>query len=237
VPDDWKEFESDWREPILRQTLAVAEWAALSAADRLLARKAARGYVAWRGRQRKPPNVLSAHLFLRERSAWPGFAAQAPDAPSVPVSGHDVTSEQGRAIIALYAVARVSPFVNGGRVIYRGEVTPQVLAFASAPEKSAWPFIEDEQQIGAWSAFLRERVLGNRPQLVISRGIGAEERRGISAPWPWPPRKDGSVYADEPAADSGAADAASDDGLGNDDADAPADDNDNNHDHEGDDAA
>lgn len=200
VDDDWKEFESDWSEPILRQSLAQQVWAALKPDERATARQAARGYVAWRKAQKKPPNVLGAHLFLKERDAWAKFAEFDPGTPRVvSVSGIPTGSIEAKAVIAMYAVARaVQPFESRGRIAYRGEVTPQLLAFADLPERSAWLWIEDRQQIGAWAGFLQAHVHGSRSPLIVTIGAGQDKRSGIHAPWPWPPRKDGTLSTTGP---------------------------------------
>jgi hypothetical protein len=192
--DGWKEFQEDWQEPILRQSLAQQVWSVLKPEERTLARSAARGYVAWRKAQRKPPNVLSAHLFLREREAWAGFAAKAPDAKPAFNSGYDRHSLEGRAIVAMYEVARTRPFESRGRIVYSGEISPQVLTFAEAPERSVWQWIEDREQIGAWSNFASTHVQGARPAMIVKRGTGDDERSGIFAPWPWPPSAKGKIY-------------------------------------------
>lgn len=194
--EGWKEFQEDWSEPILRQSMAQQAWAVLKPEERLLARSAARGYVAHRRSQKKPPNVLGAHLFLKERDAWAGFAKFDPGASAAnagAVAGTiSADSIEGKAIRAMYQVARTRPFESQNRIVYRGEITPQLLAFAEVGERSAWPWIEDRQQIGAWSSFLSSHVHGGRPEMVVTRGIGADQRRGIYAPAPWPPRKDGT---------------------------------------------
>src|SRR6185312_6267865 len=141
APEDWKEFEKDWSEPILRQTLAQQVWTALKPEERNLARSAARGYVAYRKAQRKPPNVIGAHLFLRERDAWEGYAKRDPGA-RVGITGIAADSPEGTALRNLYAVARAQLFENQNRIVYPGEVTPQMLAFAEIPDRSAWPWIE-----------------------------------------------------------------------------------------------
>jgi DNA-binding transcriptional ArsR family regulator len=191
--EGWKEFEGDWAEPILRQSIAQQVWAALKPEERNLARQAARGYVAWRKAQRKPPNVLGAHLFLKERDAWAEFAKRDPGSARSNVTGVPVDSDEGKAVVAMYAVARSRPFESQGRIVYPGEITPQILVLATAGRSSSWPWIEDRQQIGAWSNFLNAHVRGSRGPLVVTRGIGADQRSGIYAPWPWPPRKDGTL--------------------------------------------
>jgi Helix-turn-helix domain len=189
--EGWKEFEDDWGEPILRQSIAQQVWAALKPDEREFARKAARGYAVWLKSQKRPPNRLSAHLFLRERAAWEGFAKRAPTASEVQNPGVYATdSDEGRAIIALYAVARINPFAGSAWVRYRPEITPQILAFAEVNPNALW--IEDRKQIGAWSRFIASHVRANRPELIDKRGIGANMRSGIWAPHPWPPKVDGT---------------------------------------------
>lgn len=196
--EGWKEFEADWEEAILRQSLAQQVWAALSPAERLLARAGARGYVASLKSQRKPPNRIGAHLFLRERDAWSRYATQDPAAKGVSITGVPVDSAEGKALAAMYAVARSRLFENQKRYVYRGEITPQVQAFADAPARSDWVWIDGSQQLGAWSAFLAAHVFGARPPMLTTRGVGPDQRTGIYAPWPWPPRKDGSLSTAPP---------------------------------------
>jgi hypothetical protein len=191
--EGWKEFQEDWSEPILRQAMAQQVWSAFKPDERLLARSAARGYVAWRKSQRKPPNVLGAHLFLRERDAWAEFAKRDPGQTRQNNFGIAVDSAEGRAISAMYAVARITPAGSARQIIYRADLTAQVLAFAEVPDRSAWEWIEDRQQLGAWSNFLQGHVFGARPSLLTTRGVGVEQRSGMYAPWPWPPRKDGTT--------------------------------------------
>lgn len=193
--EGWKEFESDWGEPILRQSIAQQVWAALSADERGLARRAARGYGVHLRSQRKPPARLGAHLFLKERDAWEGFAKLAPDAAAAALpAGYDPASPEGRAITALYAVARSRPPESRGRIVYPREITPQLLAFGSDGISPRGLWIEDRDQIGAWSKFIAQHVPGIRTTLWDTKGMGLETRRGIYAPWPWPPKVDGTVY-------------------------------------------
>jgi hypothetical protein len=138
--------------------------------------------------------VLSAHLFLKERDAWPKLAERDPLGSSTVGTGVAVDSEAGRAIHAIYAVARARPFESQRRIVYPGEITAQMLAFADAGNRSSWPWIEDRHQIAAWTGFVSGHVHGARPALVTTRGIGADQRSGIYAPWPWPPSVDGKIY-------------------------------------------
>jgi hypothetical protein len=194
--EGWKEFEADWGEPILRQSFAQQIWSALKLDERDLARRAARGYAIHLKSQRRPPARLSAHLFLKERDAWDGFAKLAPDvaAASLP-TGYDPASREGKAITALYAVARSRPPESRGRIVYPREVTPQLLAFADEGKSPRACWIEDREQIGAWSGFIAQHVPGNRTSLWDTKGFGAEMRRGIYAPHPWPPTVKGEWSA------------------------------------------
>jgi hypothetical protein len=193
--EDWREFEEDWQEPILRQSIAQQVWAALKPDERSLARQAARGYVAHRKAQRKPPNVIAAHTFLRERDAWPKFAAMAPEAaPSRNSTGIPTGSTEADAIRSLYAVARTRPFEHKHRVVYPRPVTPQLAAFAEAGSCAEWPWIEQGSAIRSWSDFLDLHVLGARPPLVVERLVDGQKRRGLFAPWLFPPSVEGKTY-------------------------------------------
>jgi hypothetical protein len=121
-----------------------------------------------------------------------------PEAPGAPPISTD--SEASKAIFALYAVNRMRPLVSNGRVIYPREITGQLLGFAKAPPPAEWLWIDDRQQIAAWSSFLATHITGGRPQLVTTRGLGADAHSGFLAPWPWPPRKDGTISSTGEAA-------------------------------------
>lgn len=99
-------------------------------------------------------------------------------------------SAQARAIIAIHAVARVTPFrLQSGEISFLREVTPQLLAMAKAPPRENWPFIEERNQIGAWRGFVGNCVTRSIPTFVEERN----GKSGVFAPWPWPPRKDGTL--------------------------------------------
>jgi hypothetical protein len=192
LDDGWKEFEADWQEPILRQSIAQREWAKLSPEQRITARQAARGYIAYRKAQRKPPNVIGAQAFLRECDAWPKFATYAPElARATSGKSYSSDSPEADAIRALYATGRAAaPFEHKGRLVYPQPVTPQLLAFAQAGSASSWEFIELGKAIAAWSTFLDAHIFGVRSPFVVTRG----DRRGIFVPWLFPPSVEGKVY-------------------------------------------
>ncbi len=195
LAEDWKDFENEWSEPILRQSLAQQVWSSLTPAERALARQAARGYRLHRLAQKRPPTILAAHRFLRERDAWARFAAIAPDVQGPTTGSYDPDSREGRAIIAMHAVAKVRPREARGQIVYRGEITPQILAFADAPDHRTW-WIEQSKQIAAWSNFLKDHIKIPRPTLVSTREDHYADRSGIHAPWPWPPSVEGKVYTE-----------------------------------------
>ncbi|WP_316234644.1 hypothetical protein [Bradyrhizobium sp. SZCCHNR1020] len=198
VPEDWHEFERDWEEPILRQSLAQPIWAGLTADERKLARQAARGYVSWRKSQKRPPNVIAAHRFLRERDAWPGYATRAPDA-AASRSVHPPGSIEVKAIEGLHQLAgrgeafRTILCGRDGSVRWRHAITPQVLAFAQLPEAAAWVEL-DRNGAGAWEALMR--------QFFEDGVVRKHFREGARAPWRFPPSSEGKVYvaAGPPAA-------------------------------------
>lgn len=188
-PDDFAPAWSAWpgREVSFRRDLALEEFRKLSLEQQRHCRWAILPFSqAWTkaGRSMPPP---AFHLWIRARG-FTEFPYQPNAEPAVVTSGpFDETSEAGRAITALYAVAKVRPFVSNGRLVYRGGVTPQILAFAAVADKASWRWITDRQQIAAWQTFLAAHVHAGRPALLEKRG----EETGFYAPGPWPPRKDG----------------------------------------------
>jgi hypothetical protein len=171
------------REEFFQLALDDAEWAVSSAQP----------YGAECSKLRKPPK--NAHIWLR-KAMFKNFPRGGP-APARPDS-YAADSPEGRAVLALHQVVRKTIPTIAGRVTYRGEITPQLLAFAQARERSAWPWIESSEatrdQIAAWARFIETHVPGPRGTLLETKGLGEAMRSGIHAPWPWPPKKDGSIY-------------------------------------------
>ena len=148
---------------------------------------------------------MGFHLWIRARGfdEFPG--AKLASSPAVSTGGLvEVASTAGDALVALYAVAKaLRPFQSQGKFVYRGEITPRVLAFAGVVgDRESWPWIEDKAQIAAWSSFIAEHVKAARSTMVVTRGSGADARTGIYAPWPWPPRKDGTLSPETPSSDN-----------------------------------
>jgi hypothetical protein len=192
----WDDFVRAWGEPIPKMAIARAAWDRTETGKRTKIVAAARGYWDWLKSHRKPPSAQSAQSFIRDEAGWEQWLRYLPadgGAPKASPNSYPIGSAEASAITAMYAVARVRPFQTGGALVYRGDVSARVLAFAGAPDRSLWVWIEDRNQIGAWSNFLKDRVTVARPSLTVSRGVGESERRGMYAPWPWPPRADGTI--------------------------------------------
>lgn len=178
---------------VMRRDLALTEFRQLSADKQQLCRAAIPHFVKMQHHlgRKHPPNF---HIWIRNAGFEEFPSATLEAAAPGSASSYDVAGREARAIKALYGLARVPVFEHRGRVVYPLPVTSQVLAFGDAPPRSAWCWIDERAQLAAWSAFLTGHVhVERRPSLLTTRGEGAEARSGFFAPWPWPPRKDGSV--------------------------------------------
>jgi len=201
-PEDFGPAWSSWPgHEVMRRDLALAEFRELPPDKQRHCRAAIALFVKMQAQlgRKHPPNF---HLWIRNRGfeEFPTAANADPDAGSASPTSFDVGSAEGRAIRAVFAVARTPLFEHRGRVVYPLPVTAQVLAFAQAGNSAGWQWIEDRNQIAAWQAFLSAHVHKPRPSLVMTRGSGDQARQGIYAPWPWPPRKDGSLSSSGEAA-------------------------------------
>lgn len=177
---------------VMRRDLALAEFRQLTPAQQRLCRAAIPLFVQMQVRlgRKHPPNF---HLWIRNRGFDEFPTATLEETAPGTANSVEATSVEARALRALYALARVSLFEHRGRVVYPLPITAQVLAFAEVGSRSGWHWIEDSRQLAAWSTFLSAHVHVARPDLTITRG----ERRGFYAPWPWPPRKDGTISETE----------------------------------------
>ena len=108
-------------------------------------------------------------------------------------------SREGQAYHKLcIAGGAVVPLTIGGA--YRIPACAAINAvwtFADAPALSAWKRIDDKRQIAAWLGFFADTLAGVARRPIVRNGDGMndpfDERRYIIVPWPWPPRKDGSL--------------------------------------------
>lgn len=211
----WSDFEAAWREPILRQSRAQMVWASLSEDERKSAIRAVAGYRLWRASQARPPALTSAQTFLKERDAWPRFVEMAPAADGA-VTQRKIAvvpraSREGLAVAALYALAGTPPPINSdGDFAIDFEITQQILALADSPHKRDWPVFDNRQQLGAWNNLVRVigRTVHAGDHVVNQRFrtgadgqqefIGNDLKWGFKTPWPWPPRKDGTITTGPP---------------------------------------
>jgi hypothetical protein len=198
-----------WPEPVTNADRAIAILDALDDdewAECLLGVKGFAAYIVERKAAGKDRTVKDFHNWARNRQ-WAGFLAKGREAQA---AGQRIMvavgSAEGRAWRTIYRIAGFAsePFSASGQFLLPSPMTPQLLAFADAPAEAEWMFIsaEQRQQVGAWSGFLR-KVIGvkPRPELVSQRnwrrGHRIEEP-GFVAPWPWPPRVDGSLSTGPP---------------------------------------
>lgn len=190
VDQDWEEFVRSWLEPIPKMALAKSEWNRTETAKRAEIVAAAKGYWAWLKGHHKPPSAQSAQSFIRDAAGWQQWLRYTPDAggKAPPItSGYPVTSTEAKALAVVYAIAGKSDFFHsvksrGGQVYHVNPITPRLLALAGAPPRSEWVML-DHQQAAAWDGLISENL-----QIVRTR---LDHRS--SAPWPWPPRKDGTL--------------------------------------------
>lgn len=195
--DGFEEFKKAWARPIERLSVALTVWSHIATIKRGKAITAARGYWAWHGKQTvKPPPPMSAQTFLREESGWDQWLPYAPDADGVApaiANNHPLGTPAGKAIVELHELAGCdealrSYMIRNGAVSYRLPVNPRLLALADAGPKSDWVTLS-RQQAAAWEGFLRETVT-----VAVRKHLKESDR----APWPWPPRKDGTLSTTGP---------------------------------------
>jgi hypothetical protein len=195
VPDQlWEEFVKAWGEPIPKMQLARSCWDHTETAKRAEIVAAAKGYWTWLRVHPKPPSAQSAQSFIRDAAGWAQWLRYAPDGesgkPASVTIGYPLTGPEGRALVVLHDIANVGDFLRGvmtrnGAVNYPLPVTPRLLALANAPPKTDWVTL-DRNQAGAWEAVLSD---------AITVQVRSRMREGSRAPWPWPPRKDGTLSA------------------------------------------
>ncbi len=108
-------------------------------------------------------------------------------------------SREARAFVNLRHLAgATAPTPSGdGRVaIPAPAYCDAVFALADLPPPSAWLFLTDRDQMGAWFEFFRES-LPDVARRVIA--VGRNGASGILMPYPFPPNKSGKIYEAEAA--------------------------------------
>lgn len=182
-------FETRWPTSAVddRQRTAYAA-ASLTLPQRDAALAGIAGFLAEQKRLNRK-HVPAGWKYLEEKR-WELLPAVKPEASVSTV--HPPGSDAARAILQIHEVGHLGEFARrvyrsaDGTVSWRGELTPRLLALANAPPSEHWVKL-DHQQAGAWDRYVADHVA------VATRRRIAE---GAMAPWPWPPRKDGTIYAD-----------------------------------------
>lgn len=199
----FEDFQEAWKRSIERLSVARGVWDRIETAKRGEAIAAARGYSAFVAQQRKDYPPLSAQTFLREMAGWSQWLRYVPDgngrAPSA-TAGYPTASTEGRAVAVLYDIVGAGDFFRStmrkaDRVFYRLPVTPRLAALAQSPPVAEWATLA-RNQAAAWETFVGEHLT-----LQVRQRL----REGSRAPWPWPPRKDGTLTASAPS-DAGLSD-------------------------------
>lgn len=176
---------------MMRRDLAVEEFRKLTPAQQRHCRAAIPLFVKMQVAHRRT-TATNFHIWIRHRGFEEFPTAATGEGVAAAATNLAVGSAEGRAVKALYGFARVPLMEHGGFLIYPLPVTPQVLAFGNAGDSASWCWVEGNQ-VAAWSAFLTSAIHKPRPDLVTTREVDGEQRRGMLAPWPWPPRKDGTI--------------------------------------------
>lgn len=117
---------------------------------------------------------------------------QAPSASAV-MPSYPRDSAEAKAVRAAYEIAGTLDafhkfMLRGDSLYYRGDITPKLLKLAETPQRQDWVSL-DRQQAAAWDALLAE---------VVKVSVRHRLREGSRAPWPWPPRKDGTLSPEAP---------------------------------------
>jgi hypothetical protein len=193
-PEIWKRFEQFKRNyPIAIFDLIAAkrEWELLSTTEQNLAIAGASEYGRECERLKRRPK--DAHKFVRDR-LFVEFANRSSSGQVTP-SFYAADTPQARAVIAIHAIARViASEMQNGDIVFTKPISRQLLALGEAPPRRDWLWLDDTQKIGAWHALVRETITKARPEFTQMR----DGQRGIYAPWPWPPKKDGTLCTGPP---------------------------------------
>lgn len=184
-------FLASWLEPIPKMALAKSAWDHTETAKHAEIVAAAKGYWAWLKGHSKPPSAQSAQSFIRDASGWAQWLRYTPDASGSPakiLSGYPVESPEAKAVATLWELIGKTDFFRSikcraGQVYHAHPITPRLLTLANAPPRTGWVRL-DRQQAAAWEELATE----NLPQITRTRLTD-----GSSAPWHWPPRKDGTL--------------------------------------------
>lgn len=196
TPDGWEDFKAAFEadgSPIMRVSIAKERFAALNPDERARATRAARGLIAHRAKDKRPPSKPAAQVFLTELEAWPAFEKLDPGDPgSAGQQTHCVPedSPEGRAWWALTMLCGLSKpysFTFQGQIVFAlpAALSRQALALADCVDPRG-------RRIGQWVIVdPRSNAFGAWRQLVTEiTGRPFNPRGGVPATFP--PRADGT---------------------------------------------
>lgn len=157
----------------------------LSAADQQAALDGIAPFLAELKRLRRS-TVPAGQTYLEQRR-WELLPKPERGGADVPTT-FAPASREGRALATLHRIGRSDEFYfkavcRQGVVCWSRAIDAQVLTLADAAPREQWVELS-YQQAGAWEAFLQAQLkLKSRRRL----------REGDLAPWPWPPKRDGTL--------------------------------------------
>ena len=186
----FEDFKSGYPDGILDLDKAKAAFAGLTEPDQVAA-VAGVAHYADRCKRRREKSI-KAHLYVSRRS-WEGLVASPESRPNG--GPYDPKSDVGRAILVLCEIAQYSPIRTAdNRIVWRREITPQLLALAQAhgnPQRLKHE--TGSKQFWAWASLLDRAFEG-----LVRRRLTE-----ISTPWEWPPRIDGTLSPTGPSESTG----------------------------------
>lgn len=214
--EGWQKFKTEFEadnDPIVRVSIAEQLFAALMPDEVERVTRAAKGLIAWRLHQKKPPSKPSAQTFIREIGAWATWEKHAPPDPVTiePPTFIGEDSEEWQALRVLFVIRedpepRSISMQQGRGLMLPCAMRPATKAlarFATAGQPidiSKW-FIwkEGTQQCGAWCEFARVRLHNVFTGEIVPKELNGRildwkvSIVGIRAPCEFPPRKDGTL--------------------------------------------
>lgn len=197
-------IEPIWPDPITDAHRAINVLQALTDAEWNDCLTGAKGYAKFIRERRADGQKRIAkdfHNWARNQQ-WVGYLTSGKKVEAVAALVRvEADSEAGKAWAVLHKIAHIKPLDFNGIYVLPGPLSAQVLALAQAPREIEWTFIAGDQvhQCAAWSdlivAELKDKA---RPRLVAAHGQNPGSAVGFMAPWPWPPRKDGTFSTTGP---------------------------------------
>lgn len=161
----------------------------LTLAEQRHVRYAAAAYARQVNGMKRRPAIVQPRTFMTGTAGgrmFENFPAEASHSGTYPHG-----SDAAKAIAVAYDIDGKFEFfhsvmITSVGVFYRRKVDARLLALAKAPPRKDWVMLT-RQQAGAWEQLLASVITANR---------NARLGEGACAPWPWPPKKDGSLYID-----------------------------------------